>query len=92
MLDSGWPGGLAVGMACLSLRHFRLFAFAGLMGLAGCGASPEARDGPRLLPLGPITAQADALSARDAAAEGQELTQRAEALRARAAALRDLPL
>ncbi|WP_439137966.1 hypothetical protein [Roseicyclus sp.] len=67
-------------------------AFAGLTGLASCGASQDATEYPRLLPLGQITAQAEALSARDAAAAGQDLTRRAADLRARAAALRDLPL
>ena len=44
------------------------------------------------LTLEVAAAQAETLSARDAAAAGQDLTQRAEALRRRAAELRDLPL
>jgi hypothetical protein len=76
MLDSGRPGGLAGDMVSLSRKYQRICAFAGLMALAGCSASQEG----------------ETLSARDAAAAGQDLTQRAEALRRRAAELRDLPL
>jgi hypothetical protein len=63
-----------------------------LTGLAGCGASQQGGDYPRLVPLGQITAQAGALSARDARAEGQSLEARAADLRRRAAELRALPL
>lgn len=92
MLDSGRPGGLAGDMVSLSRKYQRICAFAGLMALASCSASQEAREYPQLLPRAQITAQAETLSARDAAAAGQDLTQRAEALRRRAAELRDLPL
>jgi hypothetical protein len=63
-----------------------------LTGLAGCASSQDGGDYPRLVPLGPIAAQAGALSARDAAAAGQSLEARAADLRRRAAELRALPL
>ncbi|MBF9047473.1 hypothetical protein LSUCC0031_10140 [Rhodobacterales bacterium LSUCC0031] len=79
-------------MTRFSYRHMRLLACAGLLGVAGCSAVPGGDGLPQLMPLRPLADQRDALSARDAAAGGQELNERAENLRTRATALRDLPL
>jgi len=56
--------------------------------------SVEARNAgyPALVPLGPLLAQADAPLARSASVEGTNLEARAEALRRRAAWLRNMSL
>ncbi|WP_224815514.1 hypothetical protein [Hasllibacter sp. MH4015] len=56
--------------------------------------SVEARaaEYPQLVPLGPLLSQVDAPAPRAAAREGLSLEARAEALRRRAAWLRNMPL
>lgn len=69
--------------------------------LAACGPDVPELDAridsstapyPELVPLGPLLAQVDAVPARAAAPEGQDLETRAADLRRRAAALRAMPL
>ncbi len=81
------------------MRHVLILALT----LAACGPSLPELDGqlseaarnapyPNLIPLGPALNQTDALLPRDAATEGLSLEARAESLRRRAAALRQMTL